>query len=192
MANGRTMFGRWLFLLLVVFGFGSCAAPVRVEDVEGKAVSKVTIRYVGPNTVEEARLRTHIGTTGGSVYRTDRVDNDIKSLYESGLVNDVRVLAEPKRGEVEVVYEVTTRGRMAPPLCAGNTVFSDHRLAKESGLLVGHEVDGPTLGRAAKRIETFYHAHGYPGAKVSPKTQPAEDGSVDFIFIVEEGPHTAE
>jgi outer membrane protein insertion porin family len=183
------MSGYWRFLLLVICGFGSCAAPVRMEDVEGKAVSKVTIRYKGPTTVDEVRLQTHIGTTAGSVYKSDQVDNDIKSLYGSGLVNDVRVLAKKNRRGLEVIFEVQARGMMGPgPGFAGNTVFSDQRLAKQTGIRVGQIIDGPTLVAAAKRLEAFYHANGYPGATVTTRTQTAEDGSRDFIFIVEERP----
>jgi outer membrane protein insertion porin family len=182
------MQGRWRFLLLVVFGFGGCAAPVRVEDVEGKAVSKVTIRYVGPKTIEEARLRACMGTTAGSVYKADQVDNDIKSLYESGLVNDVRVLAEPKRRGLEVIFEVKTRGVIGPgPGFAGNTVFSDHRLAKQTGVRAGQKIDAPTLLAASRRIEAYYEANGYRGTKVSVRTQTTEDSNLDFIFIIEEG-----
>ncbi|MCW1925416.1 hypothetical protein OKA05_22840 [Luteolibacter arcticus] len=173
----------WRLLLLVIFGLGSCAAPVRVEDVEGKAVSKVAIRYHGPRTVEEARLRTHIGTTAGSVYKSDRVDNDIKALYESGLVNDVRVLAKPKRIGVEVVFKVQTRGAICCSGFAGNTVFSDQRLAKQTGIRVGQKIDGPILTTAARRIEAYYQARGYPGTRVIHRS---ESGVV--IFIIEEGP----
>jgi outer membrane protein insertion porin family len=176
------------FLLLVIFGLGSCAAPVRVEDVEGKTISKVVIRYVGSKSDPEARLRTHIGTTAGSRYGTKQTDNDIKALYESGLVNNVRVLAEPKKRGVEVIFEVETRGMMGPgPGFAGNTAFSDQRLAMITGLRVGQKMDALTLAAATKRVEAFYHANGYHGTKVSVRTQPAEDGGLDFIFIVEEG-----
>jgi len=178
------MQGYWRFLLLVIFGLGSCAAPVRVEDLEGKTVSKVTIRQVGPTTTgDEVRLQKNVRTIAGSRYVSERVDEDVKALYESGLVNDVRVMAEPKRGGVEVIYEVTTRPRMGPSPIAGNTVFSDQRLAKESGLPVGQKVGRPELRTAARRIEAYYEAHGYPGTKVSLRSD-----SDDRIFIVEEGP----
>jgi outer membrane protein insertion porin family len=179
------MQGYWRFLLLVIFGLGSCAAPVRVEDLEGKTVSKVAIRPVGPTTTgDEVRLQKNIRTIAGSRYVSERVDEDIKALYESGLVNDVRVLAEPKKDGVEVIFEVQTRALIGPgPGFAGNTVFSDQRLAKESGLPVGQKVGRSQLRAAARRIEAYYEAHGYPGTKVSLRSD-----SDDRIFIVEEGP----
>jgi outer membrane protein insertion porin family len=152
-------------------------------------ISEVAIRYKGATTVDEVRLQSYLRTTVGSRYKSEWIDDDIRSLYESGLVNDVRVLADPKRSGVEVIFEVQTRGMMGPgPGFAGNTVFSDERLAKQTGLLVGQKIDAPALAAAAKRVEAYYHANGYPRANVSARTQPAEDGSMDFIFIIEEGP----
>jgi outer membrane protein insertion porin family len=180
----------WHFLLLVICGFGSCAAPVRVEDVEGKTVSKVIIRYVGPKHGEETRLRTHIRTTAGSVYKSDRVDNDIKALYESGLVNDVRVLAEPNRRGVEVIFEVRASARMGPVLCVGNTAFSDQRLAKQAGFRVGQKLDRPKVMAAARKVEAYYHDNGYSQAQVSVRFEKDFGINPDaiFQFIVEEGP----
>jgi len=39
------MFGRWRFLILVVLGFGSCAAPVRNRPALLAAVRKVEAFY---------------------------------------------------------------------------------------------------------------------------------------------------
>ncbi|TAG11569.1 MAG: hypothetical protein EAZ42_00460, partial [Verrucomicrobia bacterium] len=60
------------------------------QDFEGKTISQVEIRYVGPKTVDEERLRNLMVSKAGSAYRAENLDNDIKSLYESGLVDDVR------------------------------------------------------------------------------------------------------
>ena len=152
-------------------------------------ISSLSIHYAGAQTVDQDRLQSYIGSKKGAPYQSEQIDNDIKSLYESGLVNEVRVLADPKKSEVEVIFEVKTRPRMSPSPFVGNTVFSDQRLAKETRLPVGRKIDASALDAAAKRIEAFYHAFGYAGTKVSTRAQPSEDGSVDYIFIVEEVPN---
>ena len=64
------------------------------QDFEGKKISEVSIRYVGKKTVDEARLRNLMSTKAGSIYRSENLDNDIKTLYESGLVDNVKFLAD--------------------------------------------------------------------------------------------------
>ncbi|MEK7950716.1 POTRA domain-containing protein [Luteolibacter soli] len=176
-----------LLLLVIVslFGLEGCAtSPVRAEDIEGVRISKVTLRDVRPGLVSEERLWAQIKTRAGLRYESDKVDEDIKSLYESGLVNDVRVLAEPRRGGLEVIFEVQTRGMIGPGSgFAGNTVFSDQRLAKETGLRANEKIGRSELLTAARRVEAYYHAHGYPETRVSLRSD-----SDDWIFIIEEGP----
>ena len=58
---------------------------LQAQDFEGKTISEVSVRYRGAKTVDEARLRNLMATKAGTAYRAERLDNDIKSLFESGL-----------------------------------------------------------------------------------------------------------
>jgi outer membrane protein insertion porin family len=69
----------------------------------------VTIRYRGAKTVNEDLLRNQMTSKAGSPYRAENLDKDITALYESGLVDDVRFLAEPVGDSVNLIAEVTTR-----------------------------------------------------------------------------------
>lgn len=161
------------------------AARKNPGDIEGKRISEVQIRYVGDTTVDEARLRGLIGTQVGGSYSSERADTDIKDLYQSGYIDDVRVLAEPTDDGMRVIYEVTTRPPMRRPPFVGNTAFSDERLAKETKLAVGQKITPDALAGARQNLEDYYHAHGYSRAKI----ELAWDGE-DFSFQIEEGPKT--
>ena len=97
------------FAALTSLSLVTLAGTLHAQDFEGKNISEVAIRYTGAKTVDEARLRNLMATKAGTVYRAESLDNDIKSLYESGLVDDVRFLAEPVGGSVKLIAEVTTR-----------------------------------------------------------------------------------
>lgn len=175
-------------MLAALFFLGFAASPAKAQDIEGKNVSEVAIRYNGPPTIDEARLRAFISTRGGEVYRSEKVDNDIKSLYESGLVNDVRVLAEPAGESLKVIFEVSTRGQIVAVGFAGNTVFSDKKLAAETKLKVGGALSDEAILSARRNLETYYRGYGYPDVAISHRTQPSESGAgEDLIFIIEEG-----
>ncbi len=175
-------------LLAALFLLGFAASPAKAQDIEGKNVSEVAIRYNGPAMIDEARLRTHISTRSGETYRSEKVDNDIKSLYESGLVNDVRVLAEPAGESLKVIFEVTTRGQIVAVGFAGNSVFSDQKLAKETKLKVGGALSDDAILTARRNLEAYYRGYGYPDVVISHRTQPSETGTgEDLIFIIEEG-----
>jgi len=175
-------------VLAALFFLGLTAATLRAQDIEGKNVSDVAVRYNGAATVDEARLRSFISTRAGEGYRSEKVDNDIKALYESGLVDDVRVLAEPSGDSLRVIFDVTTRGTIVAVGFAGNTVFSDQKLAKETKLKVGGAMSDETILSARRNLETYYRGYGYPDVAISHRTQPSESGQgFDLIFIIEEG-----
>ena len=165
-------------------------SPASAQDIEGKKVTAVEIRYATAPTVDEARLRGNISTQSGQEYRSEKVDNDIKSLFESGFVDDVRVLAEPVGDGVKVIYEVTTRGTIVAVGFTGNSArnFSDEKLAKETKLKVGGALSDEAILNARRNLETFYRGYGYPDVQITHRTQPSESGQgYDLIFIIEEG-----
>ncbi|MCW1887600.1 outer membrane protein assembly factor BamA [Luteolibacter flavescens] len=174
--------------LAALFFLGFAASPAKAQDIEGKNVSEVAISYRGSATIDEGRLRNSISTRAGEAYRSEKVDNDIKSLYESGLVNDVRVLAEPVGESLKVIFEVATRGQIVAVGFTGNTVFSDTKLAKETKLKVGGALSDDAILTARRNLETYYRGYGYPDVVISHRTQPSESGTgEDLIFIIEEG-----
>lgn len=177
---------RVVLAALLVVGFTS--ATVHGQDFEGKNVSSVDFRYQGDQTVDEARLRNYIQLSAGGPYRTDKVDNDIKALYESGLVDDVRVLAEPNGDDVRVVYEVVTRPSFVAVGFVGNSIFSDKKLAKESKLKAGGALSDEMILDARRNLEKLYRDSGYPDVTITHRFQTSETGvGADLIFVIDEG-----
>ena len=120
------------FAALTSLSVLALAGTLHAQDFEGKNISEVAIRYKGARTVDEDRLRNLMASKSGTAYRAESLDNDIKSLYESGLVDDVRFLAEPVDGGVRLIAEVTTRPALGGVGFVGNTIFTEQKLAKES------------------------------------------------------------
>ena len=186
---GASLLARRVVLAALLF-LGLAASSVKAQDIEGKNVSQVEVRYAGASDVDEARIRSYISTRSGEAYRSEKVDNDIKSLYESGLVEDVRVLAEPTGDSLKVIYEVTTRGTIVAVGFVGNTQdkFSDQKLAKETKLKVGGSLSDEAILSARRNLETYYRGYGYPDVVISHRTQASETGQgLDLIFVIEEG-----
>lgn len=172
------------FLLALIALAGSLSA----QDFEGKKISAVEIRYVGSKTIDEARLRDQMVTKAGGNYRAEDLDKDITTLYETGLVDDVRFLAQPIGDEVKIIAEVTTRPLREGVGFIGNTIFSDKKLAKESKLGATGIMSDAEILEARRNIEEYYQGHGYPDVVVSHRVQPTDrPGYADLIFVIEEG-----
>jgi len=185
--------------ILMPRGMGQLAALVSIamivlsgglqaQDFEGKTISQVVIRYRGAKTVNEDVLRNQMISKAGSPYRAENLDKDITALYESGLVDDVRFLAEPVGEGVNLIAEVATRPLRGGVGFIGNTVFSDQKLAKETKLKSGGVMSDAEILEARRNIEKYYQGHGYPDITVSHRMQPTgQEGLADLIFVIDEG-----
>ena len=176
------------FAALTSLSVLALAGTLHAQDFEGKNISEVTIRYRGAKTVDEDRLRNLMASKAGTTYRAESLDNDIKSLYESGLVDDVRFLAEPVGGSVKLIAEVTTRPGLGGVGFVGNTIFTDQKLAKESKMKAGGELSDEQILEARRNIEKYYQGYGYPDVTVTHRTQATgQEGLSDLIFVIDEG-----
>lgn len=179
--------GRALFFSLLLVGLFS--GRLVAQDFEGKKVTEVSVRYRGAKNVDEGRIRNLMATKAGSIYRAERLDDDIKTLFESGLIDDVRFLAEGV-GEsgVRVIADVLTRPTTGGVGFVGNTVFSDQKLAKETKLKSGGALSDAAILEARRNLETYYQGFGYPDVIVTHRTQASgQEGFADLIFVIDEG-----
>ena len=176
------------FAALTSLSILTLAGTLHAQDFEGKNISEVAIRYHGAKTVDEDRLRNLMASKSGTAYRAESLDNDIKSLYESGLVDDVRFLAEPAGGGVRLIAEVTTRPALGGVGFVGNTIFTDQKLAKESKMKAGGSLSDEQILEARRNIEKYYQGYGYPDVTVTHRTQATgQAGLSDLIFVIDEG-----
>lgn len=171
-----------LFFLVAGAGLGSA------QDFEGQKITGVEIRYRGPKTIDENVLRNFMSVAAGQKFNSDALDNDIKNLYESGLVDDVRFLAEPGESGLMLIAEVVTRPALGGVGFVGNTVFKDNSLAKETKLKAGGPLSDAEILEARRNIEEHYRGFGYPDIIVTHRMQATErDGFSDLIFVIDEG-----
>lgn len=175
-----------LFLSVVL-----CGTPVMLMgqglDFEGKTITSVEIRYRGPKTVDEAAIRNTMATRAGQTYSTERLDADIKKLYESGKVDDVSWLAEPAGNGVKLIAVVATRPALDSVAFQGNSLFSENKLAKESKLKAGGALSDEQILSARRNIEAFYQGYGYPDVSVTHQMQNAPNGGATLVFLINEG-----
>jgi outer membrane protein insertion porin family len=180
--------GMGQFAALTSIAVLSVVGTLHAQDFEGKNITQVTIRYRGSKTVNEDLLRNTMTSKAGTPYRAENLDKDITALYESGLVDDVRFLAEPVGDSVNLIAEVTTRPLRGGVGFIGNTIFSDQKLAKETKLKSSGVMSDAEILEARRNIEKYYQGYGYPDVTVSHRIQATgQEGLADLIFVIDEG-----
>ena len=58
-------------------------------------VRQIEIQYAGPATLSRQRILSNMRTTVGQPYSESTVEEDVRSLYATGLVTNVRIYGQP-------------------------------------------------------------------------------------------------
>ena len=201
------------FALLFCMALASCEKPDQVPAFEGKTISKLSIRHTTPKYVQDTRLANMMSSKVGDPYRAEKIDDNIRILWESGFVDDVRFLAEPDGEKVHLIAEVSTSRPMGPGIhMIGNRLFSgkvivEHisepylsRLRRaaytefdeatdEEVIYEDSTFESEVLPEVCRELENFYASQGHPGTKVAARAWKGGDATIDdFIFVITEPP----
>ena len=97
--------------------FGNCTRDEEPPpNFEGREISGINIRFKGESRMGEERLLNFLPIASGDRYSTELIDESIKAIYGSGLVNDVRVLADTTGKFLDLVFEVEFSDRISAPI----------------------------------------------------------------------------
>lgn len=97
----------WCALAAVAVTF-TIAVPSSAQNGP-PIVRSVQIDYVGPQTISRERVLAQIRTKVGQPYSDVVVEQDIRSLYETGTVQNVRIFGQPEGNGVKVMVVIQTR-----------------------------------------------------------------------------------
>ncbi len=164
-------------------------APVSAADNFRQVVRDIRVRHVGPAQArdDDYVLTRTTARVGGFVSQAD-LSRDQRTLLDTGLFADVRVLLEPEADGVRVVYEVRRRLRFqAPAAITGNDAVRDRKIIEWLDLNAGTFIDESILAARCDRVRDAYRERHYPDAEVTAELRPVADGFAEVTVRIREG-----
>ncbi len=140
------------------------------ETASEPIVSEVGIKFIGPQSVGEDAIRTNIHVKAGSLFDLEAVDSDVRNLFASGLLYNVRVSKENTSAGTKVTYVVQCNPEVVEIQFKGNKVFTDAQLRKRISSKIGDHPGERKLFLDAQEIQNEYERAGYAGVKVKYST----------------------
>ena len=184
----------WSIGLILSAGLSSCAVAPKPVSYEGRMISSVVIRHNLPESANhswDGHLRNYMKLKKGILFSEQLAEHDLRSLYESGYVDDVRIRIDEAGKSILVIVEVADRPRFGPSPFVGNVVFSDQKLAHVTRSSLKRPLTEDMIEIHRKELEKFYHRQGYKQASITIDYEHWGKRSVqDFVFVIEEGPRT--
>lgn len=177
----------------VAMFFATCAAlftPAILHAQQGPPIIRsIEVQYSGPATVSKESILAQIRTAVGQPYSDSTVEDDIRSLYKTGTIQNVRIFAQPQDDGVKVIVAVQTRQVLRELVIDGAQRVSAKKLRKEIGVKLNAPVNEEDLQKARQKIIDTYQSKGFTDIAVDFRVEPIDEsrGTARVIYTVNEG-----
>ncbi len=168
-------------LLLAGVGAGE---DVSAQSSGGAVIDE--IRVVGTQRIDPATVNSYMQINPGDRYSAAKVDDSLKTLFNTGLFADVTLRREGNSLIVQVV-ENPIINRIA---FEGNRRLDDETLQAEVSLRPRVVYTRTKVQSDVRRLLDVYRRSGRFAATVDPKVIQLPENRVDLVFEIEEGGST--
>jgi outer membrane protein insertion porin family len=170
--------GLFFILLFLVLGIG-------ISSEAEEVISKITL--LGNVKVEEAAIRSAIKSREGGPFSTDRVREDLRSIFSLGFFTDVQVDIKSTPQGKEVIFIVVEKPSIKQIVITGNNKIKLDDIKDKVSIGARTIFSAEKMKESAEQIRKLYFSKGYYGVKVEAKVDSLETNEVNVAFIITEG-----
>src|SRR5437870_8043427 len=152
-------------------------------------VRSIDVQYSGPATISRARVLAQMRTKIGLPYSDIIAEEDIRTIYNTGQVQNVRIFGQPEGDGVKVIVALQTRTMLNEIQIDGATRISPKRLRKNLGVKLNTPLREEDLEKGREKIMETYQAHGFNDVEVTFRVEAIDAirGTSRAVFTVNEG-----
>ncbi len=162
-------------------------SPLSAQN-SGMTIRSIEVQYTGPETISRDRILAQMRTKVGQNYSDNIVEQDIKNLYNTGQVQNVRIFGQPTGEGVRVIVAVQTRALVHEIEINGATKLSAKFLRKKIGAKPNAPLDEDALGKGKQEIIDAYRAKGFNDVDVQYRVETNEArGTSRVVYTINEG-----
>jgi outer membrane protein insertion porin family len=180
-----------LRIAAVFFSLGwALALPpaTRAQGLEGAPITSIEVRYVGPETIAKDRILANMRTKVGAPYSETTVEDDIRALYDTGKIQNVRIFGEPAGKGVRVQVILATRALVTEIEIDGAQSFKAKVVRGKIKFKVPSPADAEKLEEGRQNIIDFYQRKGFTGVDVQLQLVTDESrGTARAVYTINEG-----
>ena len=188
----RRRWGRISFSVFFAATIALIARAQSPQDVARQAppiVRSIDVQYTGPATISRERILAQMRTKVGLPYSDTVAETDIRALYNTGQVQNVRIFGQPESDGVKVIVAVQTRTMLNEIQIDGATRISPKKLRKNLGVKLNTPLREEDLEKGREKIMETYQAHGFNDVEVTFRVEAIDAirGTSRAVYTVNEG-----
>src|SRR5437773_6165209 len=179
----------WIASLCTLFTAVIVRAQAPQSAPGPPVIRSMDVQYTGPATISKERILAQMRTKVGQPYSNEIVQEDIKTLYKTGYIRNVRIFAQPEGDGVKVIVALQTRAIIREIEITGAEHVSPKRLRKEIKVRLNQAVDEQQLEDSRQKIIEVYQGRGYNDVSVEFRVDPIDEkrGTARVVYTVNEG-----
>lgn len=137
----------------------------------GPTVKEIEVQYAGPASISREKILANMRTAVGKPYDDKVVEEDIRNLYATGSVTNVRIFGESRDGGVKVIVVVMAKASISEVVINGADKVKQSRVRKEITAKPGDPLNEAALEADRQKLLTYYQEKGF--------------GEIDIQYVVE-------
>lgn len=174
------------FLLALLALFSDLTVVAQVGS--GPIVKQLDVQFVGPESISKERVLANLATQVGQPYSERTVEEDIRSLYATGTVSNVRIFGEPFEDGVKVTVLLQGRPIVSEVLIEGTGQVGQSRVRREVAVKPGASLSEEQIEDDRRKILKLYEDRNFAEVDVQYKIEELPDNKARVIFSITEGP----
>ncbi|MBI5042368.1 MAG: outer membrane protein assembly factor BamA, partial [Nitrospirae bacterium] len=146
-----------LFLLFFcIFVFNQLSGTVFAEEIKIKY-----IEVKGNKRVNTSTIRSKIKIKEGDVFSPEKLREDIKSIFQMGFFNDVKVETEGFEGGLKIIFIVLEKQYIESIVFEGNKELTIEKIKEKISIKPNSIVDQQIIKDNVEKIKKYYEDEGY-------------------------------
>src|SRR5207237_3835757 len=164
-------------------------SPTDAAHQGAPIVRSIDVQYTGPATISRARVLAQVRTKIGLPFSDIVAEDDIRTLYNAGQFQNVRIFGQPEGDGVKVIVAVQTRTMLNEIQIDGATRISPKKLRKNLGVKLNTPLREEDLEKGRQKIMETYQVHGFNEVEVIFRVEAIISirGTSRAVYAVNEG-----
>jgi len=186
--RGGISVARFVLILLFAASWSLQAQTAPPEQQGPPIIKSIEIQYVGPQTIARDKVLAQMQTKTGKPYSESLVEQDIKALYKTNQVQNVRIFGQAEGDGVKVMVVLQTRSFVNEIVIEGAQRINAKALRKKIDLKINGPLSEDELQKAREKIIESYQAKGFTDVDVKYKVDTDEArGTSRVVYTITEG-----
>lgn len=151
----------------------------------GEKISEIVV--TGNRRIENTAVFNVIKVKSGDNFYEDKIDEDIKAIFNLGYFSDVKAEKSVKDKEVILTYRVTEKPVIRELLFEGNKALSLDKLKEASEVKVNSIISSKEVTKSIKKMKKLYTDEGYSQAEIEAVKEQTSPYELRVTFRIREG-----